>query len=163
MNRRMFAIHGALAGSALLLSPAATRGGETEDKDKMKPTIDNLMMFSIAVTDMPKAKAFYSDKLGLKVISDNRRDDHNWWVALALPEGGTSVILTTAHENMKPGTMKLYFATSDVAGTHQELSVKGAKVNEVKNDLFGPWSGVKWFSLEDPDGNQVLLVQPRGK
>ena len=159
MNRRMFAIHCGLAVAALLLSPAATAGDEREDKEKH--TIDNLMMFSIAVTDMPKAKAFYSDKLGLKVTSDSRRDDHNWWVGLALPEGGTSVILTTAHQNMKPGTMKLYFATSDVAGAYKELSVKGAKVNEVKNDLFGPGSGVKWFSVEDPDGNQVLLVQGR--
>jgi hypothetical protein len=67
MNRRMFAIQGGLAGAALLLSRAATAGDEREDKEKMKHTIDNLMMFSIAVTDMPKAKAFYSDKLGLKV------------------------------------------------------------------------------------------------
>ena len=163
MNRRMFAIHGALAGAALLLSPAATAGGEKEATEKMKHTVDHLMMFSIAVSDMPKAKAFYADKLGLKVTTDSRRDDHNWWVGLALPEGGPSVILTTAHENMKPGTMKVYFATADVAGAHQELSVKGAKVNEVKNDLFGPGSGVKWFSVEDPDGNQVLLVQPPGK
>jgi catechol 2,3-dioxygenase-like lactoylglutathione lyase family enzyme len=163
MNRRKFAIHGGLAGAALLLSPAATAGDEREDQERMKRTVDGLMMFSVAVTDMAKAKAFYSDKLGLKVTSDTRRDDHNWWVALAPPEGGTSLILTTAHENMKPGTMKLYFATSDVAGAHEELSAKGAKVNEVKNDLFGPGSGVKWFSLEDPDGNQVLLVQPRGK
>jgi catechol 2,3-dioxygenase-like lactoylglutathione lyase family enzyme len=163
MNRRTFAIHGGVAGAALLLSPAATAGDEREDQEKMKRPIDHVMMFSVAVTDMPKAKAFYSDKLGMKVTSDARRDDHNWWVGLALPEGGTSVILTTAHENMKPGTMKLYFATSDVAGAHEELSAKGAKVNEVKNDLFGPGSGVKWFSLEDPDGNQVLLVQPRGK
>ena len=66
---------------------------------------------------------------------------------------------TTAHENMKPGTMKIYFATSDVAATHKELSEKGAKLNEVQDDLFGPGSGVKWFNLEDPDGNQVLLVQ----
>src|SRR5271166_5113637 len=161
MNRRIFAIRGCLAGASLLLSPAATAGDETKDEEKMKHTIDKVMMFSVAVTDMPKAKAFYSDKLGMKVTSDNRRDDHNWWVALAPPESGTSVILTTAYENMKPGTMKLYFASSDVAGTHQELSVKGAKVNEVKNDLFGPGSGVKWFGLEDPDGNQVLLVQGR--
>ena len=159
----MFAIHGGLASAALLLSPAATAGEEKEDQEKMKHTVDDLMMFSVAVTDMPKAKAFYSDKLGLKVTTDTRRDDHNWWVGLALPEGGTSVILTTAHENMQPGTMKLYFATSDVAGAHEELGVKGAKVNELKHDLFGPGSGVKWFSLEDPDGNQVLLVQPRGK
>jgi catechol 2,3-dioxygenase-like lactoylglutathione lyase family enzyme len=155
----MFAMHGCLAGTALLLSPAATAGDEKEDGKKMKHTIDNLMMFSIAVSDMREAKAFYVDKLGLKVASDNRRDDHNWWVSLTLPDGAVSIVLTTAHENMKPGTMKLYFATADVAAAHKELSVKGAKVNEVQNDLFGPGSGVKWFNVEDPDGNQVLLVQ----
>src|SRR5208282_3295881 len=163
MNRRIFAIQTGLAGAALLLSSAVTAGEGKEDSEKLKHTIDNVMMFSIAVTDMPKAKAFYSDTLGLKVTSDSRRDDHNWWVGMALPEGGASVILTTAHENMQPGTMKVYFASSDVAGAHQELSAKGVKVNEVTNDLFGPGSGVKWFSLEDPDGNQILLVQARGK
>jgi catechol 2,3-dioxygenase-like lactoylglutathione lyase family enzyme len=108
---------------------------------------------------MPNAKAFYADKLGLKVETDYRRDEHNWWVSLILPESGASIVLTTAHENMKPGTMSLYFASSDVAGAHGELSAKGAKVNEVKDDLYGPGSGVKWFNLEDPDGNQVFLVQ----
>jgi hypothetical protein len=44
MNRRMFAIQGGLAGAALLLSPAATAADEREDKEKMKHTIDNLMM-----------------------------------------------------------------------------------------------------------------------
>ena len=53
MNRRMFAIHGGLAGAALLLSPAVAADGETEHKDKAKHTIDSLMMFSIAVTDIP--------------------------------------------------------------------------------------------------------------
>ena len=108
---------------------------------------------------MPKAKAFYVDKLGLKVTTDYRQDDDNWWVSLNLPEGGASMTLTNAHENMKPGTMKIYFATSDVAATHKALNEKGAKLNEVQDDLFGPGSGVKWFNLEDPDGNQVLLVQ----
>jgi predicted enzyme related to lactoylglutathione lyase len=168
MNRRMFAIRmfamqGGLVGAALLLSPAATAGDGGNDNEKMKRPVDSLIMFSIAVTDMPKAKAFYSETLGFKVTSDSRRDDHNWWVGLAVPEGRASVILTTAHENMKPGTMKVYFSTSDVVEAHKELSAKGAKVNEVTNDLFGPGSGVKWFSLADPDGNQILLVQPRGR
>jgi catechol 2,3-dioxygenase-like lactoylglutathione lyase family enzyme len=121
--------------------------------------VDRLMRFKMAVSDMPKAKAFYAHKLGLKVATDYRRDEHNWWVWLALPEGGASIILTTAHENMKPGTMSLYFASSDVAAAHKELSGKDAKVNEVKGDLYGPGSGVQWFNLEDPDGNQVFLVQ----
>lgn len=122
-------------------------------------TIDKLMMISMAVSDMPKAREFYCDQLGLKVVSDYRQDDNNWWVSLALPEGGASITLTTFHENMKDGTMKLYFATSDIAAARKELGAKGAKVNEIKDDLFGPGSGVKWFNLADPDGNQVFLVQ----
>jgi catechol 2,3-dioxygenase-like lactoylglutathione lyase family enzyme len=121
--------------------------------------VNKLMRFKMAVSDMPKAKAFYVDKLGLKVETDYRRDEHNWWVSLTPTAGGASIVLTTAHENMKPGTMSLYFASSDVAAAHKELSVKGAKVNEVKDDLYGPGSGVKWFNLEDPDGNQAFLVQ----
>lgn len=121
--------------------------------------VNKLMMFSMAVNDMPKAKAFYSDKLGLKVTTDYRQDDNNWWVSLTFPEGGASITLTTNHEQMTPGTMKMYFVTSDVTAAHKELSEKGVKVNEIKDDLFGPRSGVKWFNLEDPDDNQVLLVQ----
>ena len=121
--------------------------------------VTKLMMFSMAVSDMPKAKTFYVDALGLKVVSDNRRNDANWWVGLTPPEGGPSITLTTARENMAPGTSKMYFTTSDVAAAHEELSAKGAKVNEVKDDLYGPGSGVKWFHLADPDGNQVVLVQ----
>jgi catechol 2,3-dioxygenase-like lactoylglutathione lyase family enzyme len=122
--------------------------------------VNKLMRFKLAVSDMPKAKAFYVDKLGLKVESDYRRNEHNWWVSLTPNEGAASIVLTTAHENMKPGTMSLHFETSDVAAAHKELSAKGAKVNQVRDDLYGPGSGVKWFNLEDPDGNQVLLVQP---
>lgn len=121
--------------------------------------VDKLMMFHLAVSDMPKAKDFYSDKLGLKVAQDYRQDDANWWVSLTLPGGGASINLTTNQENMKPGTMKLYFSTANAAEAHKELSSKGLSVNEVKDDLFGPGSGVKWFNLEDPDGNQVFLVQ----
>ena len=42
---------------------------------------------------------------------------------------------------------------------HQDLTAKGAPVSEMKDDLSGRGSGVKWFNLANPDGNQVLLVQ----
>ena len=38
----------------------------------------------------------------------------------------------------EPGTVVLYFTTSDVAAAHKELSAKGLKVAEVKDDLYGP-------------------------
>ena len=112
--------------------------------------IDKLIMLIVAVSDMPKAKTFYADKLGLKVTKDYRQDDDHWWVSLALPEGKITITLSTHHAHMKPGTMQLYFATSDVVAAHKELSNKGVKV---------PGSGVKWFNLKDPDGNEVLLAQ----
>ena len=121
--------------------------------------INKFMMFGIIVSDMPKAKAFYADKLGLKVTNDHRQDDNHWWVSLALPEGGVAITLTTFHQNFKPGSTSLYFATSDVAAAHKVLSDKGVKLNDVKDDLYGPGSGVKWFNLADPDGNLVHLVQ----
>lgn len=120
---------------------------------------DKLLMFSMAVSDMTKAKPFYVDKLGLKATTDFRQDDNNWWVSVALPQGGVTITLTTNHENMKPGTMKLYVGTADVAAAHKELSGKGVKVSPILDDLFGPGSGVKWFSVADPDGNQILLAQ----
>ena len=165
MNRRQF--HqtltamlpaATLAQAPPLLAQRPEASSHTKGKTEMQ-IVDKLMWFSMAVTDMNKAKAFYADKLGLKVASDYRRDDHNWWVSLTLPEGGASLTLTTSHENMKPGTMKLYLASSDLAAAHRELGAKGVAAGEIKNDLYGPGSGVKWLPLADPDGNQVMIVQ----
>ena len=121
--------------------------------------VDRLMQLVVAVSDMPKAKAFYADKLGLKVTKDYRQDDDHWWVNLRAREGGITITLSTFHAHMKPGTLQLYFATSDVAVAHRELSAAGANVSEMQDNLFGPGTGVKWFELQDPDGNRVLLVQ----
>ena len=127
--------------------------------------VNKLFMISMAVSDMPKAKEFYADKLGLQVRSDYRQDDDNWWVTLNLPEGGVSITLaytnlvTGQHEHLQPNTLSVYLATSDLAAAHKELSDKGVKVNDIKDDLYGPGSGVKWFNLEDPNGNWVHLVQ----
>ena len=124
----------------------------------MQP-VNKLMMLYMAVSDMPKAKKFYADDLGLKVTQDYRQDDNNWWVSLALPDGGVTVTLSTYHGNAKPGTINLYLSTSDIEASHTDLNTKGLGVHAIKNDLFGPGSGVKWFELQDPDGNQIKIVQ----
>jgi catechol 2,3-dioxygenase-like lactoylglutathione lyase family enzyme len=130
-------------------------------KESCMQLVNRLMMLSINVGNMPKAKAFYADILGLKVATDYRQDDDNWWVSLALPDGGATITLAraTGFENMKPDTMTVYFETSEIDAAHKELNGKGVKVSEVADDLFGPGSGVRWFNVEDPDGNRVFLVQ----
>ncbi len=122
-------------------------------------TVSKLMMLAIGVSDMPKAKTFYADQLGLNVTQDYRQDDDHWWVSLALPEGGVTITLTTFHPNAKPGSMTLWCATPDLSAAHKALSDKGVKVSPIGDDLHGPGSGTKWFNFQDPDGNLIHLEQ----
>ncbi len=119
---------------------------------------EKILMVMIAVTEMAKAKAFYAEQLGFQVTKDYGQGARHW-VSLELPGGGASLTLTTMHGHMKPGTMHLYLSTSNIEAAYDELKAKGVKVNEVKDDLYGPGSGIKWFDLSDPDGNQWQVVQ----
>ena len=120
--------------------------------------VQKFSMIQIAVSDMPKAKAFYADKLGMEVVQDFRQDDNNWWVSLNAPEGGTTITLTTHHSHMKPSALTLYFTTSDIDAAHDELKKQAVEVTDVADDLYGPGSGVKWFNFSDPDGNLVHIA-----
>jgi len=125
--------------------------------------INQLTMVSIVVSDMNQAKEFYAEKLGLEVATDYRRNDDNWWVTLTLPGGGPSITLarssTTSNESPKPGTVGFYLSTSDIAAAHKVLNEKGVKTGEVRDNLYGPGSGVKFLQFQDPDGNQVTVAQ----
>ena len=119
---------------------------------------EKILMVMMAVTDMAKAKAFYAEQLGFQVTTDYGQGDQHW-VTLVPAGGGASLTLSTMHGNMRPGTMRLYLATSNIEAAYNDLKAKGVKVNEVKDDLYGPGSGVKWFDLRDPDGNLWQMVQ----
>ena len=125
--------------------------------------LDKLTMVSVVVSDMKKAKEFYAEKLGLAVATDYRQNDNNWWVTVTLPGGGANITLarssTTSNEPPKPGTLGFYFSTPDVAAAHKELNDKGLKTGDIQNDLYGPGSGVKFFQLQDVDGNQLTFAQ----
>jgi len=117
-------------------------------------TVGKILMLHMAVSDMAKAKAFYSDQLGFRVTRDYGQGDQHW-VSLDAPEGGASLNLTTMHENMKPGTMKLYLSTPDIEATYKELKTKGVEpTSEITKDGWGTW-----FGVSDPDGNRWLIVQ----
>jgi len=136
----------------------------TKTIDSESVTVANkLTMVSVVVSDMKRAKEFYAEKLGLEVATDYRQNDDNWWVTLLLPGGGVSITLarssTTSNQPPQPGTLGFYLSTSDLAAAHKELNERGVKPSEIQDNLYGPGSGVKFFQLQDPDGNQVTFAQ----
>lgn len=166
MERRKFitnislGIAGVFAGKQILETDKNNLINST--MDTAQQAVNKFMMLSLNVKDMPKAKSFYVDKLGLKIVTEYRVDDNNWWVSLNFPGGGAVLTLARAGaypDNIKPGTLALYFSTSDIAAANKELIGKGVRVNPVQDDLFGPGSGVKFFRLEDPEGNLVHIVE----
>jgi catechol 2,3-dioxygenase-like lactoylglutathione lyase family enzyme len=119
------------------------------------PIVDKITMFHLAVSDLDKAKEFYADKLGLTAAGGGQ------WITLELPGGGTSITLTTFHEHMKPGALKLYLSSPDVEASLKELSAKGITPVKEGHD-WGTWDGKetggKWFEVVDPDGNHIIIV-----
>ena len=56
-----------------------------------------------------------------------------------------------------PGTLRLYLATPDSEVAHNQLKDDGA--SQIADDPYGPGSGVKWFSVDDPESNHWMIVQ----
>ena len=121
--------------------------------------VKKITMIIMVVNSMPESKEFYAGKLGLKVTKEFRQDDDHWWVSVTPPEGGFTIALSSLKGSFKPGMVQLYFATSDIISANKDLMGKGVKVNEIQDNLYGPGSGVKFFNLEDPDGNQLIFFQ----
>jgi catechol 2,3-dioxygenase-like lactoylglutathione lyase family enzyme len=123
-------------------------------------TIDKLIQLMLGVTDMEKSKQFYADVMGFAVTTDYGEGDRHW-VSLSFPDGGVTITLTTfLGGHLQPGTMSLYVAAPDIQQAYDELTAKGVKpTNPISDDLYGPGSGVKWFRVADPDGNDLTIVQ----
>ncbi len=105
---------------------------------------------SISVSDVDRAKAFYSDVLGFTLDIDNPIGDGMRWVQLTPPGGGASIVLATWIEAMPPGAIKdLYLACDDIVETAATLAERGVQFTQPVFDTpFG-----RFAHFVDPDRN----------
>jgi len=109
------------------------------------------------VRDMGRAVRFYTEALGMKVVSGDE-----YWTSLDC--GGTRVGLHAAdavppvprdaHGAHAGATLTL--RSTDVAGDRKRLERAGAKVLGSADE---PWGEMLVF--EDPDGNVLKLMRPK--
>ena len=113
----------------------------------------------IATTQPERAKAFYRDVLGLKLVEDA-------WFAIVFMAGGTRLHIQKVKEFTPLPFTALGWAVADIKSKVAELSKKGVKFErykELPQDEAGIWTppdstaGVCWF--KDPDGNTLSISQ----
>ena len=68
-------------------------------------TIRGVKFVSIPVTEQDRALAFYTEKLGFRVVTDQPFDGKQRWIELGIPGADTRVVLFNMGESLKPGAM----------------------------------------------------------
>jgi predicted enzyme related to lactoylglutathione lyase len=114
----------------------------------------------VPVSDVDRAKGFYSEQVGFVVDNDVRMGDNFRVVQLTPPGSACSIAIGTGLAEMPPGAVKgMQLVVSDVEAARAELVKRGVEVSPVRhveNGVWadgpgGPWNSFVFFS--DPDGN----------
>ena len=119
-----------------------------------------LELVAIPVSDVDRAKAFYTDNVGFHLDYDHRVTDTLRFVQLTPPGSACSIALGEGITDAAPGSVQgMQLVVSDIDAAHAELVERGVEVGEVQDF---PWG--KFVFFRDPDGNRWAVQQlpPRG-
>ena len=117
--------------------------------------ITHLKFAGIPTRDQDRALAFYTEKLGFKVLTDQPMGPGQRWIELRVGNSDTRVVLFTpeGHADRIGTQFNGAFACDSVEKTYEELSARG--VEFVSPPQKQPWGTFAVF--KDPDGNQFVM------
>jgi predicted enzyme related to lactoylglutathione lyase len=117
--------------------------------------IKAIKFVSIPVRDQDAALDFYTEKLGLQIVTDQPFDGKQRWIELRIPGSETKIVLFTppGHEERIGTFSNVTFMTDDMDGTYEVL--KGRGVEFIAPPTKAPWGHFAKF--QDLDGNQFVL------
>jgi predicted enzyme related to lactoylglutathione lyase len=118
-----------------------------------------LELVPVPVTDVERAKAFYTDQLGFILDVDVEPSEGMRVVQITPPGSACSIVIGTglgAISDMTPGTIKgLHLVVNDIARARDDLIIRGVDVG----DIIEVGGGVKYAWFTDPDGNSLTLQE----
>jgi predicted enzyme related to lactoylglutathione lyase len=114
-----------------------------------------LELVAIPVSDVDRAKAFYTEKIGFNADHDHSVSDEIRFVQLTPPGSACSIALGKGLVDAEPGSVKgMQMVVADIEAARAELVERGAEVSEIQEF---PWGKFVFFS--DPDGNAWAVQQ----
>jgi catechol 2,3-dioxygenase-like lactoylglutathione lyase family enzyme len=128
-----------------------------------------LEVVQVPVSDVDRAKAFYTEKVGFNVDHDTRVGEELRIVQLTPPGSGCSIVIGSGLSDMEPGSLDgLQLVVPDIRAARAELAARGLEIGEVQ--VYGPdglrpsrdgdaLDNVGFAFFSDPDGNGWALQQ----
>lgn len=114
-----------------------------------------LELVAVPVSDVDRAKAFYTEKIGFNADHDHKVSDDLRFVQLTPPGSACSIVIGTGITEMPPGSVKgLQMVVTDVKAVRDELVKRGVEISEIE---VLPWGSFAYFN--DPDGNRWSFQQ----
>ena len=116
--------------------------------------VTHVKFVSIPTTDQDRALAFYTERLGFKVLTDQPFGPQRW---IELRIGVVGHTVRAVHDGRQdPGRASSFagaLACDNVERTYDELTARGVEfVSPPKKEPWGTFAVMK-----DPDGNQFVL------
>ncbi len=130
-----------------------------------------LELVVVPVSDVDRAKDFYTEKVGFNLDVDHRAGDAFRVVQLTPPGSACSITIGTGVTKSEPGSYQgLHLVVTDIEAARDELAGRGVDIGEPFHfGAEGQAPGLHpervdygtYLTFSDPDGN-VWLVQEVG-
>ncbi|NJN18139.1 MAG: VOC family protein [Oscillochloris sp.] len=120
----------------------------------------------VPVSDVERAKHFYSEQVGFHVDVDHQATETMRIVQLTPPGSGCSITIGAGLVDSAPGSLKgMQLVVSDIAAARAQLVAGGVDVSAIRHVEEGVWvdgPGGPWNSFiffDDPDGNSWAVQE----
>src|SRR5215210_5206173 len=130
----------------------SSSGGARRGEQSMQMKLE---VVHVPVSDVDRAKAFYTEQIGFNADHDHQVSDELRFVQLTPPGSACSISLGTGISDAEPGSVRgMQIVVSDINAAHDQLVERGVAVSDVQHF---PWGSFVFFS--DPDGNAWAVQQ----
>ena len=112
-------------------------------------------LVAIPVSDVDRAKAFYTEQAGFNADHDHLVSEDIRFVQLTPPGSACSIAIGKGVTDVPPGSVQgVQMVVDDADAAREDLASRGIEVSEVQDF---PWGRFVFF--QDPDGNGWAVQQ----
>jgi predicted enzyme related to lactoylglutathione lyase len=122
--------------------------------------IKQIKFVSIPVQDQRRALDFYTEKLGLTIITDQPFDGKQRWIELRIPKAETRIVLFTPEgmEGRVGSFTGISLECDDLDRTYAELTARGVSFDGPPQRQ--PWGN--FVKFRDSEANVFVLSESKG-